>query len=310
MAIAENIKKKSDAILNFLNAKITFNGLVEAFFTENTGRTGSVLLDDLTHQLYIGALIQVENALMTHGIDENTIYSMVEEFWATKKFPPTEDKANHPSHYTSYQGLEIIDLTEQMNFNRGNAVKYITRAGLKNPEMEIEDLEKACWYVTREIQRLKKNRNEGDHDPLGEAISFMKKTNPSKKNSQTCGLCGKSMIEGEGTDDCEYWFCPDSSHHGVVGGSFTEVRPKRVENLENSNFDSDKPLYSYSWEGHEDCPVCGKRLVVHPDNRLVRRCTNLHGIMRVTSSGWQWVPTEIATKYPYRSKAQNNSHAE
>lgn len=66
-----------------------------------------------------------------------------------------EDNINHPSHYTSYKGVEIIDLTEQMNFNRGNAVKYIARAGLKDPSKEIEDLQKAAWYVNREIERLK-----------------------------------------------------------------------------------------------------------------------------------------------------------
>lgn len=64
------------------------------------------------------------------------------------------DHVNHPSHYTAYNGLEIIDLTEQMNFNRGNAVKYIARAGLKNKETEIQDLEKARWYIDREIARL------------------------------------------------------------------------------------------------------------------------------------------------------------
>lgn len=68
---------------------------------------------------------------------------------------PDHDPVNHPSHYTHYQGLEIIDLTEQMNFNKGNAVKYIARAGLKNPDTEIEDLEKARWYVDREIDRIK-----------------------------------------------------------------------------------------------------------------------------------------------------------
>jgi hypothetical protein len=69
---------------------------------------------------------------------------------------PVNDPVNSPSHYTAYKGLEIIDLTEQMNFNRGNAVKYIARAGLKNPtrDAEIEDLKKARWYIDREIARL------------------------------------------------------------------------------------------------------------------------------------------------------------
>jgi hypothetical protein len=64
------------------------------------------------------------------------------------------DSVNHPSHYNQYKGLEIIQLTEQMNFNRGNAVKYIARAGFKAPEKELEDLKKARWYVDREIGRL------------------------------------------------------------------------------------------------------------------------------------------------------------
>mgnify|MGYP002039050122 CR=1 FL=1 len=65
-----------------------------------------------------------------------------------------DDPVNHPSHYLAYKGLEVIQLTEQMNFNRGNAVKYICRAGLKNKDTEIEDLQKARWYITREIDRL------------------------------------------------------------------------------------------------------------------------------------------------------------
>jgi len=66
-----------------------------------------------------------------------------------------EDVVNHPLHYTAYNGIEIIQLTEQMNFNRGNAVKYIARAGLKNKANEIQDLEKALWYIKREIERVK-----------------------------------------------------------------------------------------------------------------------------------------------------------
>jgi hypothetical protein len=71
-----------------------------------------------------------------------------------------EDMVNHPSHYTAYKGIEIIQLTEQLNFCRGNAVKYIARAGLKSEATEIQDLEKASWYINREIERLKKARVE------------------------------------------------------------------------------------------------------------------------------------------------------
>lgn len=64
------------------------------------------------------------------------------------------DPVDHPAHYNAYQGLEVIDLTEQLNFSRGNAVKYICRAGLKSQATELEDLKKARWYIDREIQRL------------------------------------------------------------------------------------------------------------------------------------------------------------
>lgn len=64
------------------------------------------------------------------------------------------DPVNHPSHYTRFNGIEVIQLTEQLNFCRGNAVKYIARAGAKDPASEIQDLEKAIWYIQREIDRL------------------------------------------------------------------------------------------------------------------------------------------------------------
>ena len=55
-----------------------------------------------------------------------------------------EDKVNHPSHYTSGK-IEVIDFIEDQKFNyhRGNAIKYICRAGKKDKSKEVEDLEKA-----------------------------------------------------------------------------------------------------------------------------------------------------------------------
>lgn len=64
------------------------------------------------------------------------------------------DNVNHPKHYTRFKGVEVIDITEQLNFNRGNVVKYVTRAGAKVGSDEKEDLRKAEWYLRREIKRL------------------------------------------------------------------------------------------------------------------------------------------------------------
>ena len=65
------------------------------------------------------------------------------------------DVVNHPAHYNTHpSGVECITVTEHMNFNVGNAVKYLWRAGIKSPD-PIQDLEKARWYIAREIERLK-----------------------------------------------------------------------------------------------------------------------------------------------------------
>lgn len=66
------------------------------------------------------------------------------------------DPVNHPSHYTDTK-IEVMDYIEDKGFNfaLGNAVKYISRAGRKDANKEIEDLEKANWYLNREIERLK-----------------------------------------------------------------------------------------------------------------------------------------------------------
>ena len=65
------------------------------------------------------------------------------------------DAVNHPPHYTSHpSGVECITVTEHMSFNIGNAIKYLWRAGEKGHQ--LQDLQKAAWYVQREIKRLTK----------------------------------------------------------------------------------------------------------------------------------------------------------
>lgn len=66
----------------------------------------------------------------------------------------TVDQVNHPPHYTHVPGLEAIEVTQHFNFNRGNAIKYIWRAGVKDKAREREDLEKAIWYLNKELERM------------------------------------------------------------------------------------------------------------------------------------------------------------
>jgi len=67
------------------------------------------------------------------------------------------EAVDHPSHYNSSPcGVECIDVVEEMPFNLGNAIKYLWRCDHKGKD--IEDLQKALWYVQREIDRRTKGR--------------------------------------------------------------------------------------------------------------------------------------------------------
>lgn len=87
--------------------------------------------------------------------------------WTTKPYSygtPKNDVVNHPQHYTSGK-YEVIDMIAEMvkhydgevAYDLGNTVKYIARAGIKNPDTLVEDLRKSAWYLNRAIEKLEKN---------------------------------------------------------------------------------------------------------------------------------------------------------
>lgn len=72
-----------------------------------------------------------------------------------------EKQVDHPAHYNKHpSGIECIDVVRHMNFNIGNAIKYLWRADDK--ENDIQDLEKALWYIRDEINR-RSGIDRGDH---------------------------------------------------------------------------------------------------------------------------------------------------
>lgn len=70
---------------------------------------------------------------------------------------------NHPKHYNvgKYEAIEVIE-DWGLDFCLGNTVKYIARAGHKDKNKTIEDLEKAAWYLNRKIEQLKLDRSGQD----------------------------------------------------------------------------------------------------------------------------------------------------
>ena len=89
-----------------------------------------------------------------------------------------EEQVNHPSHYN--QGIEAIDIIESwdLNFSLGNAIKYILRSPYKGKQ--IEDLEKARWYIDREINRLKDERAKKNIEECVRKTSFSMKNLENK----------------------------------------------------------------------------------------------------------------------------------
>lgn len=67
-----------------------------------------------------------------------------------------EELINHPAHYAEGRKYEPIDVINDwgLNFNLGNAIKYISRAGRKDPNAILRDLKKARWYIDYELDRL------------------------------------------------------------------------------------------------------------------------------------------------------------
>ena len=106
----------------------------------------------------------------------------------------THDPVDHPSHYTSDpSGIECIQVTRHRNFNIGNAIKYLWRAGLKDPadpHKHIEDLKKAVWYINDEIDRL-----DQAHQKLQSLISGQDLT----ENAEAVALTKKLQNKTEPT---------------------------------------------------------------------------------------------------------------
>jgi hypothetical protein len=74
-----------------------------------------------------------------------------------------KEHVNHPTHYggqdNPYEAIKVIDAWE-LGFSLGNTVKYISRAGKKDSDKELQDLKKALWYLQHHIEQLEKKGNQ------------------------------------------------------------------------------------------------------------------------------------------------------
>ena len=126
----------------------------------------------------------------------------------------THDPVNHPSHYTD-GGIETIDFIEakRLPYHLGNAVKYISRAGKKDDE--IQDLKKAVWYINRYIELREKNKAViVDADNQVEVLD--ESTGKTEKRERR--LC------------CDCVHC-DKEHSATVGFAFCKKNKKMYDSM-------------------------------------------------------------------------------
>lgn len=108
------------------------------------------------------------------------------------------ENVNNPEHYggaqNPFEAIKVIEAWD-LNFSLGNAVKYISRAGIKDPRKHLEDLQKARWYVGRELERLDPSRlwnetsdkrvlSEYDKKLIHEALVHFKTTNDLRNDDE------------------------------------------------------------------------------------------------------------------------------
>ena len=94
-----------------------------------------------------------DNVTFSRVTDESLNKSLIKGV----KVIPNNDMVNHPSHYQG-NGYEVLDVIDdfKLNYSLGNAIKYILRAGKKDPNTYIQDIEKAIFMLQHEVNKLKK----------------------------------------------------------------------------------------------------------------------------------------------------------
>lgn len=140
----------------FLNSKDNYKLVILPEHAGDDEESGLIEVPEWAYYAYYSS--QQSNVVFTN-IDTSYFYGGT--LWQRHTQPEElpfvdDDNVNHPSHYTTHpSGIECIEITRHHDFAIGNAIKYLWRAGLKNSDNEIQDLEKAVWYIQDKIKQLK-----------------------------------------------------------------------------------------------------------------------------------------------------------
>lgn len=124
----------------------------------------------------------------------------------------TADSVTHPAHYTSHpSGIECIEVTQDLNFCLGNAIKYIWRAGLKSDNV-VEDLSKAIWYLEREISRISEVSDDGDEDEDEDTLATLRDFfDDDTDGDEDCAPVDWDKLRDKDDEDESDYFCGEYS---------------------------------------------------------------------------------------------------
>jgi hypothetical protein len=129
-------------------------------FCDSKDHCGECVL--FTNEFHCGRGKQFNSERSVSDDEVKRAYAVVFGYTPDPTANPANNSVNHPSHYNKGK-IEVADFIadQKLNFDRGNAVKYVCRAGSKDPDKEIQDLEKAIWYINHEIKILKGDIENG-----------------------------------------------------------------------------------------------------------------------------------------------------
>lgn len=136
------VEEKRQRLREYCRGKICFNCVLHSRCTKLHGVYNNLISDENVNKNY-------DIVFKSNGVNADVL--QVDELHTA----PSEDPVNRPAHYTD-GNIEVIEYIEdkKLGFCLGNAIKYISRAGKKNPDKEVEDLKKAIWYIERRIKEL------------------------------------------------------------------------------------------------------------------------------------------------------------
>lgn len=151
----------------------------------------------------------------------------------------THDPINNPSHYAEGRKYETIEVIEdwQLSYRLGNAVKYVSRAGRKDPAKTVEDLKKAIWYINREIASL-----EGERTPYSVTYEDV------LEDYAACAARGEDLLVEYGVQDVDdqplaHWDSDDDYMWDPTLGpvELSEEEIERIRSRKDLNqFDEDE----------------------------------------------------------------------